>query len=121
MIATLPEIERALSNFSLEQTEALETLVLRRKAVLRHPGSPDAALLQEFSRLHLPSFQLERMHQLRQQSESLGESERAELLELAGQEEDLAVRRVQIIGELAALREQTPREVMAQLGLLPGQ
>ena len=121
MGTTLPELEDALSQLSLEQTEKLELLVLRHKAILRHPTSPDTALLQEFAGLSLSPSQLKRMRELRQQSETLSDLERAEYLSIAGEEEELAIRRVQIVGELAALRGVEPREVMAQLGLLPGQ
>ncbi|HKZ86487.1 MAG TPA: STAS/SEC14 domain-containing protein [Anaerolineae bacterium] len=116
------ELLKAIKQLSLPELEQFVSQAIALQAQRKAPSlsRSEAQLLLEINQGLAPAVQ-RRYDELitKRRAETLTPHEHEELLRLTNQSEQLEARRVQLLSELARLRQTTVAELMDNLGLRP--
>lgn len=117
---TTEDLMAALEQLEPAEAEKVARRLLHLQARRRAPdvSAREAELLREIYRQKRPGFQ-DRFDQLnaKRRAFALSSEEQEELLHLVEESESFTVRRLEVLGELAQLRQMTLSALMRQLGL----
>ena len=117
---TTEDLMAALEQLEPAEAEKVARRLLHLQARRRAPdvSAREAELLREIYRQKRPGFQ-DRFDQLnaKRRAFALNSEEQEELLHLVEESESFTVRRLEVLGELAQLRQMTLSALMRQLGL----
>lgn len=117
---TLSRISREAENFSLQEIEELQGILLARRAkLLLGEDSAEPRLLAAIDAAALPRAKRLRLEELSQMSfaETLPEELRPELIALCDESTNADARRLELVAQLAALRGVPARQLVEELKL----